>query len=385
MAILIGSQLSSRGGEGLTGPGAGGLKVWNLGVMKALIIDDQPLVRFALETILIQQLGFDGVLQEESFSSALPHFERGGHLELTLIDAAALNGPQAKSQLLALKGDQPDCVFVVISDVVLPEVALEVLQLGASGLIAKRGSPGEIAGALDKLLAGQVVIPEFIVREGIDAAGREVRDALWRARKTAAEMARRTRDTRFSGGGDQGVLASYLSVLDHRGDEDQVPGLTDPLTGVANCRLFVERAESALKHARRHHTLLALTYIDLRNLKQLNQTFGYNSGDKVLIEVARRLSGTVREVDTVARLGSDEFILALVDIETRLGVEEAAERIHRALLKPVLLPYGKVWEPDFSMGVTVSEGAEALRQLMNRTDLLMERVKRVPTHQYMID
>src|ERR1035437_9000337 len=87
--------------------------------------------------------------------------------------------------------------------------------------------------------------------------------------------------------------------------------LNDPLTGLANRRLFGDRMAMALVHARRNKGALAVVYLDLDGFKTINDTLGHGAGDALLKSVAARLTATVREEDTVARLGGDEFMIGL--------------------------------------------------------------------------
>ena len=90
--------------------------------------------------------------------------------------------------------------------------------------------------------------------------------------------------------------------------------LTDPLTGLANRRLLAERLSTAIVHARRNNSTMAVVYLDLDGFKQINNTMGHGAGDLLLKMVAARLTATVREEDTVARLGGDEFVIMLWNI-----------------------------------------------------------------------
>ncbi len=110
--------------------------------------------------------------------------------------------------------------------------------------------------------------------------------------------------------------------------------LNDPLTGLANRRLLDDRMSMSLLHARRDQSAMALVYLDLDGFKQVNDTLGHGVGDILLKMVAERLLATVREEDTVARVGGDEFIISLWHVS---GVEYATmvtERAIEALSKP---------------------------------------------------
>ncbi len=124
----------------------------------------------------------------------------------------------------------------------------------------------------------------------------------------------------------------------------------DPLTGLPNRLLFLDRLDRALERARRHHEIVALLYLDLDGFKQINDTMGHDAGDQLLREVADRLVSFMRSSDTAARLGGDEFILLLVSNVSEHGVSMVAQKILDALSTPFPLPQRKV-------SVTASVGA----------------------------
>jgi diguanylate cyclase (GGDEF)-like protein len=106
----------------------------------------------------------------------------------------------------------------------------------------------------------------------------------------------------------------------------------DPLTGLANRRLLFDRLHQAQAASRRSRQWAALIYIDLDRFKQINDSLGHDTGDKLLVEVAQRLIHAVRASDTVARMGGDEFVVLCTD----LGTDAAqADTIAQALLTKV--------------------------------------------------
>jgi diguanylate cyclase (GGDEF)-like protein/PAS domain S-box-containing protein len=129
--------------------------------------------------------------------------------------------------------------------------------------------------------------------------------------------------------------------LEHR-------ALYDPLTGLPNRQLFTDRAEQAVARAGRQETPLGLLFLDLDGFKEVNDTLGHDAGDRVLAEVARRLTSNVREEDTVARYGGDEFIVLLEDLEGRDEASRTAERVVRAFNEPF-----HVEGDDFRLPVSV--------------------------------
>jgi two-component system, cell cycle response regulator len=125
--------------------------------------------------------------------------------------------------------------------------------------------------------------------------------------------------------------------------------LQDPLTGLANRRLLNKQISAAIANARRQDTETAVIYLDLDGFKQVNDTAGHAAGDALLKNVARRLESVVREEDTVARVGGDEFMVALWHV---CG-ESAVGRVAQRLVKEISMPY---LIDDRSIKVTTSAG-----------------------------
>ena len=121
--------------------------------------------------------------------------------------------------------------------------------------------------------------------------------------------------------------------------EEQIARMAryDSLTGLANRRVFVEALEQAIARAHRGFTSFAVLYLDLDHFKDVNDTLGHPVGDVLLIEVAERLRASVREVDTVARFGGDEFAIILNDIAEPANAAAASERILSAIGEPTLI------------------------------------------------
>lgn len=361
--------------------------------MKALLIHDHSLVRHGLEMLLTMQLGFSKVYHAENAVAALAELEIHGLMDLVLLDYRLDRGSDPNG-LVRLKSRFPKLPVVIISEYEEVEPIVRSLREGALGFIPKSHSPKQLVRAIKQILSGHIYVPELNKPEQsreVDI-GRAIEVAQRDHLKQMAELDPRViRDKDLSQrlGSEFGATGSALNSLLAELEQDRcfldTMAFSDELTGVASRRLFIERAECALKNAHRRNNLMALVYIDLNRFKVLNDSLGHAMGDKVLIEIARRLSKCVREVDTVSRLGGDEFTVVLVDIKTSDGVRDAAERIHRDLLKPVLLPGGGTWNIRLSMGVAVSSGDEVLLQLMNRAEELMYRVKNFRTNQYIID
>lgn len=123
----------------------------------------------------------------------------------------------------------------------------------------------------------------------------------------------------------------------------------DLLTGLPNRRLFLDRLEQEFKHAKRSSLPLALLFLDLDGFKEVNDSLGHDAGDRLLIEVAKRLTDCVREEDTVARLGGDEFTVIITGAKRRKDVEHVAQTIVDALV----IPFQIAPQP---VGISVSIG-----------------------------
>jgi diguanylate cyclase (GGDEF)-like protein/PAS domain S-box-containing protein len=109
----------------------------------------------------------------------------------------------------------------------------------------------------------------------------------------------------------------------------------DGLTGLPNRGLLYDRLKMALARTRREQGQMSLLYLDLNNFKQVNDSFGHVAGDELLQEVANRLKRCVRELDTVARMGGDEFVVLLENIELPEHAANVAKKIRSAISQPI--------------------------------------------------
>lgn len=165
----------------------------------------------------------------------------------------------------------------------------------------------------------------------------------------------------------------------------------DFLTGLANRRLLYDQLQHALASSKRHNAYGAFILIDLDNFKPINDTYGHDAGDMLLVEVAKRMKNCVRDVDTVARLGGDEFAVLLGQIDgpaedVNGTVSMVSQKLLDTLSAPYLLtPLGQKTEPGgirhvctASMGVAVFYRDElSADQIIKAADAAMYRAKQL--------
>ena len=160
--------------------------------------------------------------------------------------------------------------------------------------------------------------------------------------------------------------------------------LNDPLTGLANRRLLADRMSMAMVHARRNKSAMAMVYLDLDGFKQINDTLGHGAGDVLLKMVAGRLVAMVRAEDTVARMGGDEFIIALWHISDADYAATVALKVIKAVSQPYDIE-GHTVSISTSAGVGIYPvHGEDVDTLMKSADLALYEAKRAGKNTYRI-
>ena len=171
-------------------------------------------------------------------------------------------------------------------------------------------------------------------------------------------------------------------ITEYKRNEDESRRLAfyDALTGLPNRRLLLDRLSQALVTTARNLRQAALLFIDLDNFKDLNDTMGHDLGDRLLEKVANRLVTCVRQGDTVARFGGDEFVVMLEELHPDLGsaitqVQTVGEKILAAFKQPFDLS-GKEHYSTSSIGIAVFSGQQqSMDEVLKRADLAMYQAK----------
>ncbi len=149
----------------------------------------------------------------------------------------------------------------------------------------------------------------------------------------------------------------------------------DVLTQLPNRTLFIDRFNQAIAHSKRSESLLAICFLDLDEFKPVNDTYGHNVGDQLLIQVAERIKDNIREEDTVSRQGGDEFALLLGDIESPFEGEEMLGRLNSSLAKPYTID-NNIITISASIGVALyPEDNADLDTLLRHADQAMYQAK----------
>lgn len=182
------------------------------------------------------------------------------------------------------------------------------------------------------------------------------------------------------------MSGTHLDITDRRQAQDALRKMAyyDGLTQLPNRVLLTDRLNRAMALSRRYKRHIALVFLDLDGFKAVNDSYGHNSGDFLLIELSTRIQHTLRDTDTLARIGGDEFVLVLSDLESTEMAEPILERILSIVSDPVLFN-GITLQVSASMGVVyypdLDDDAE---RLLRYADQAMYHAKNSGKNQYSV-
>ena len=174
-----------------------------------------------------------------------------------------------------------------------------------------------------------------------------------------------------------GIAITSRDVTEHRRRSDHVNYLAhhDHLTGLANRTLLHERLRHAILRAQNHSQKVAVFLLDIDYFKQINDSLGHADGDVLLAAVGQRLLSSVRESDTVARIGGDEFVIVMPEFRTIQDVEWCGHQIIRNTAQPIEIS-GREVSLTLSVGVSIfPEGGRVAEELLRNADAAMYTVK----------
>lgn len=187
-----------------------------------------------------------------------------------------------------------------------------------------------------------------------------------------------------SNGNPRHIQCVLRDITDRKNYEKQLKhqALHDPLTDLPNRKHFEDKLHQALLIPENGEDQVAVMFLDLDDFKEVNDSFGHQVGDQVLIEIASRLKATLRESDTVARIGGDEFLIILENIPNKENVERVAEKINQIISRPYLVGEQPI-RLSVSIGVNITQRSHLDQlDLVLASDVAMYQVKRSGKNSY---
>ncbi|MDO9225508.1 MAG: diguanylate cyclase [Pseudomonadota bacterium] len=294
-----------------------------------LIVDDQE----ANVLLLVEMLGDAGYrcIASTMDPQAVCELHRAHHYDLIVLDLQmpGLDGFQVMEGLKEIEADAYLPVLVMTAE---PDLKLRALAAGAKDFISKPFDLMEARMRIHNLLEVRLLYQQ---------------------------------------------LEDYSRALESL-------ALHDSLTGLPNRRLLFDRLELSIAHAHRNKSTMAVMYLDLDGFKQINDTLGHDAGDALLRMVAARLEAAVRQEDTVARMGGDEFVIGLWEISHADAVARLASKVIQAVSQPYRMQERSV-SVTASVGVGIyPQHGEDVETLLKRADLALHEAKRSGKNDYRI-
>jgi len=210
---------------------------------------------------------------------------------------------------------------------------------------------------------------------------------IWNRRKSGEIFVERLTISAISD--SEGKTSSYVGLLtdittgkDYESTLERM-AFYDSLTGLPNRLLFAERINQAMMISKRLNSMMAVCFLDLDEFKPVNDDFGHSVGDTLLVEMASRMQKCVRESDTVARMGGDEFAILLLNLNTVEECETTITKILDSIIEPFIVPNKEAVNVSASIGVTLYPHDNAASDtLLRHADQAMYVAKESGKNQY---
>ena len=209
---------------------------------------------------------------------------------------------------------------------------------------------------------------------------------IWNQRKNGEEyLARLSINSVYDANGKViRRVAMSSDITEQRKSEEVIrkQANIDPLTGLPNRRLFLDRLQRAMNKTQREQQKLALMFLDLDHFKDINDTLGHDAGDLLLQETTLRLSRCIRETDTLARPGGDEFTLIMGELHDLNSIDRVAQSILQAMVAPFQLKEERCYV-SVSIGIALyPDDADNLEDLLKKADQAMYTAKNLGRSRY---
>jgi diguanylate cyclase (GGDEF)-like protein/PAS domain S-box-containing protein len=245
-------------------------------------------------------------------------------------------------------------------------------------------SESEVLGKNPRILSSGMHKPAFYKQmwESINTSGRWSGE-VWDRRKDVGVYPKWLTITAVRHQGEvTHYVAVFVDITERKKAEEEIRNLAffDPLTHMPNRRMLLDHLRLALGQSARSMNQGALMFLDIDHFKVLNDTKGHEFGDRLLVEVARRIGVCLRDIDSVARFGGDEFVVLLEGLsqsrdEAAIQAGQVAEKIRKELAQPYHLE-DMVHQSSSSIGVVLFQGAETpMDELLKQADLAMYQAK----------
>lgn len=324
---------------------------------RILVVEDSAVEAELLRRILIRA-GYLATLAKDGEEGLRALHEQPFDLVLTDIRMPVMNGYEF---CRAIKADQSlqHLPVIMLSALAEPEDIIEAINAGAESYLTKPYAEGSLLRRIRSLLSvslrhvseggvQHVVEVEYNGRtHSVRASQRQMLNLLLSVYENIIEQNKeliriQSQLSLLNESLEQQVCERTIALRESEARFRQLAS-TDGLTKLANRRILNDRLELVMSASKRSRRYAALMFVDLDGFKKINDLYGHDAGDRVLIEAAQRLSKCVREVDTVARIGGDEFVVMLNELDTdehassvQAGI--VAEKIRAALALPYPLP-----------------------------------------------
>lgn len=252
-------------------------------------------------------------------------------------------------------------------------------------------SEEQVLGERPSILAvdSRQVSFQNVIKPILDSAG-FWQGELWSRRKNGSEFPSAVGITSVLGKGGEflGYITSFRDITERKSTEERIRKLAyfDPLTGLPNRSLFLDRLNQELQRALRNNSYVVLLFLDLDRFKSVNDSMGHAAGDALLGKIAERLSACVRGNDSIARMGGDEFTLILSDLKERPKAVAAAVSVARKIMEvladPIIL-HGREVFLSASIGVAIyPEDGDDTATLLKHADVAMYHAKQAGKNNY---